>query len=65
MQDRLLNAYLASTVDEADFVTKSADFKRQIAATQESLENLGHPAPVDADATLAVFDWAQNAPELW
>ena len=38
MQDRLLNAYLTSTVEEAVYKAKSNDLKSEAAKTDEATE---------------------------
>jgi site-specific DNA recombinase len=65
MQDRLLNAYLAATVDEATYTAKSSELRDQLARVQESLDALGTIDPTCAAAALAVFDWSQNAADTW
>jgi len=65
MQDRLLNAYLAGTVDEEAFRGKSEELKREEANVQESLDQLGELGPNRGEAALATFDWAQDAAESW
>ena len=64
-QDRLLEAYLSGLVDEETFHEKSAQLRGEIAATQESLEEVRSTTPEGAEAALAVFDWSQNAAEHW
>ena len=65
MQDRLLNVYLAGGVDEPTFQTKSAELKSETMKVQEAIEGLGEVDPVRGEAALAVFDWCQNAAEVW
>ena len=45
MQDRLLNAYLAGTVEEAAYKAKSNELKADAAKTEESMEQLGDVDP--------------------
>jgi hypothetical protein len=65
MQDRLLNAYLAGTVDEAAFQSKSAELKGEAAKADETLAQLGDVDPSRGQTAVAVFDWAQHAAETW
>lgn len=65
MQDRLLNAYLAGTIDETVFQVKSAELRHEAAKAAESLDQLGEFDPGQGQAALAVFDWSQNAGEIW
>ncbi|MSR59741.1 MAG: recombinase family protein [Planctomycetaceae bacterium] len=65
MQDRLLNAYLASTVDEATFKAKSAELAHEAAKVMEVVDSLGDYDPARGDAALAIFKWSQNAAEIW
>ena len=65
MQDRLLNAYLAGTVDEEAFQAKSAELKADAARVAEELDGLGEVDPQRGKAALAVFDWSQRAAETW
>ena len=46
MQDRLLNAYLAGTVDEAIYKAKSNDLKSQAADVDESLAIVGNASGI-------------------
>ena len=65
MQDRLLNAYLAGTVDEVAYKAKSNELKAEAAKADESLAKLGDVDPARAETALALFDWTQNAAEIW
>ena len=65
MQDRLLNVYLAGGVDEPTFQTKSAELKSEALKVQKAIEALGDVDPTRGDAAIAVFDWSQNAAEIW
>ena len=57
MQDRLLNAYLAGTVDEVVYKAKSNELKSEAAKTDESLAQLGDVGPARGETALALFDW--------
>ena len=65
MQDRLLNGYLAGTIDEAAFMAKSADLKRQAEEAQRQLDEADVFDPAFGQAALAVYDFSQNLPEIW
>lgn len=65
MQDRLLNAYLAGTLDDELFRAKSAELKNEEARVRESLDRASESDPARGEAALAVFDWSQNAAEIW
>ena len=65
MQDRLLNAYLVGTVEEAVFKAKSDDLKVEVAKATEALAQLGDTAPAQGEAALALFDWTQRAADTW
>jgi hypothetical protein len=62
MQDRLLNAYLAGTVDEVVYTAKAAELK---AEADEALAQLANVDPGRAETAAALFDWTQNAAETW
>jgi site-specific DNA recombinase len=65
MQDRLLNAYLAGTVEEVVYKAKSAELKGETAKADEALGQLGDADPTRGETAVAVFDWAQRAADLW
>ncbi len=65
MQDRLLNAYLAGTVEEVVYKAKSNELKAEAAKADEALAQLGDVDPARAETALALFDWTQNAAEIW
>ena len=65
MQDRLLNAYLAGTVEEVVYKAKSNELKAEAAKADETLAQLGDVDPARAETALALFDWTQNAAEIW
>ena len=65
MQDRLLNAYLAGTVTEAAFAAKSADLKAQMDEVEKQLDDADGFDSSFGQAALAVFDFSQNAVDLW
>lgn len=65
MQDRLLNAYLAGTVEEIVYKAKSNELKSEAAKTDESLATLGDVDPARGEIALAIFDFTQNAADRW
>lgn len=65
MQDRLLNAYLAGTVDEGTYKAKASDLKVEEAKIDESLAGMGEIEAERAESALKLFDWTQNAAEIW
>lgn len=65
MQDRLLNVYLAGGVEEPTFQAKSAELKSESMKVEEAIETLCDIDSTHGDAALAVFDWCQNAAEIW
>jgi site-specific DNA recombinase len=65
MQDRLLNAYLTGTVDEAAYRAKSQELRAEAAGIQETRERLGDVDPAGGDTALRLFDWTQRAADVW
>jgi site-specific DNA recombinase len=65
MQDRLLNAYLGGTVEEAVYKAKSNELKAEAAKADEALTTLGDADPARCESALALFDWSQRASEYW
>ena len=65
MQDRLLNACLAGSIDDVTFNTKGAEFKSQQALVAESLAGVEDVDDACATTAMAVFDWSQRAADLW
>ena len=65
MQDRLLNAFLVGTIDEETLGAKQTELRDEAAQVDESLARLGDLGPADVLAALAVFDFSQNAAEIW
>src|SRR5262245_22891021 len=65
MQDRLLNAYLAGTVEEVVFSAKSNELKAEAAKTGEALAQVGDGTPTRGERALVLFDWSQRAFDLW
>ncbi len=65
MQDRLLNAYLAGSVEEVVYRSKSNELKAEATKTDETLAQLGNADPARGETALAIFDWTQKAAEQW
>ena len=65
MQDRLLNAFLAGTVEEVVYKAKSNELKSEAKKAEESLLALGDVDPARGEIALAIFDFSQNAAERW
>ncbi len=65
MQDRLLNSYLAGTIDESIFQIKSADLKSQLKDVEEQLQQVDQYDPAYGKLALTVFDFSQNLMPLW
>ena len=65
MQNRLLNAYLVGTVEEVVYKAKSNELKAEAAKADEALAQLGDVDPASADTALELFNWTQNAAEIW
>ncbi|MFH1919167.1 MAG: recombinase family protein [Planctomycetota bacterium] len=65
MQDRLLNAYLAGTMEEVIFTAKSNELKAEAAKTDEAVAQLGDVAPAHGETALALFDWSQRGAGIW
>lgn len=65
MQDRLLNAFLNGTIEEAAFAAKSEELKGELAKAQRHLEQVDRVDPSRGAAALAIFDWSQKAADDW
>jgi hypothetical protein len=65
MQERLLNAYLAGTVEEIVFKAKTAELKAEMATTTEAIDRVGAPVPTNGDGAMTIFEWSQNAADVW
>ncbi|HEY4313619.1 MAG TPA: recombinase family protein [Pirellulales bacterium] len=65
MQNRLLNAYLAGTVDEEVYKSKHHELNTEAAKAAEALARLGDVDPVREQSVLKLFDWTQRAAEVW
>lgn len=65
MNDRLLNAFLAGSIDEAAFNAKLATLRDELAQLEASLDNAPSLEPADVRAALTVFEFSQKIPEIW
>jgi hypothetical protein len=52
-------------VDEVIYQAKSNELKTEAAKTGEALAELGDVDPARAETAMALFDWTQNAAEVW
>lgn len=65
MQDRLLNACLAGTIEEGVYKATANELKAEALKNDEALSQLGDVDPAHGEAAIALFDWTQNAAEMW
>ena len=65
MKDRLLSAYLAGPVDEVTFQSKNTELDTQLREAQEALRRCGDMDARRGDKALALFDWSQQAADVW
>ncbi len=65
MQERLLNTFLAGTIDESTFSAKSVDFKAQQAEAEQQLGALPQQDLNQGENVLKAFDFSQNLVETW
>jgi len=65
MQDRLLNGYLAGSIDQQTFQIKSLDLKTQLEEVERLLDEVDKFDPACGEAALATFEFSQNLVELW
>ena len=65
MQDRLLNAYLAGTVDEGVYKAKSSELKIETSKANESIAKVEVSGPDCGPRSLSLYDWSQNAARIW
>ena len=65
MQERLLDTYLAGTLDEPRFSAKSVELRNEENVLNEQLQKIGEFDPAVGRAALAVFDFVQNAAARW
>ncbi len=65
MQGRLLNAFLAGTVEEDIYKVKSNELKVEAAKADDVLAQLGDAPSSWGETAMALFDWSQGAADLW
>ncbi len=65
MQERLLNAYLAGTIDEQALAAKQIQLRDEAATLAATLATGETLAPEDVQTALGVFEFAQNAAQIW
>ena len=65
MQERLLTAFLAGTIDEPTFTVKSADLKAQQADVEHQLAHLPKMDGDQAENALKTFEFSQNLVKIW
>jgi hypothetical protein len=65
MKDRLLNAYLTGTVDEAAYKAKSHELSMEEMRTDDTLAQLGDIEGTCMHTAMALFDWSQQADAIW
>ncbi|MCA8998374.1 MAG: recombinase family protein, partial [Planctomycetaceae bacterium] len=61
--DRLLNAFLAGSIDEPTFNAKLAALRDELAQVEQSLGEAPSLDPADVRAALAVFEFSQKIPK--
>lgn len=62
---RLLNGYLAGTIDEPAFQATSAELEREAEEAECQLDEAGNFDPSRRDTALSVFDFSQNLDGIW
>lgn len=65
MQERLLSAYLSGAVDEPTFQRKTVDLKGQLSEAEAAVEECGDLAAGRGEMALRLFDWSQQAADVW
>ncbi len=65
MKDRLLDAFLRGSVDEAAFGSKTSDLKTQIEEVERQLDGVGKVTEETRSLALSVYDFSQNLVEIW
>ncbi|MCY2932480.1 MAG: recombinase family protein [Planctomycetota bacterium] len=64
-KDRLLSAFLNGAVEEVTFQTKNLELKAQLGEVEEALHRCNDVDIAGGDKSLALFDWSQQAAEVW
>lgn len=65
MQERLLTAYLAGTIDESTLASKQTQLRDESATVATTLAACGEIDAEDVRTALGVFQFAQNAAQIW
>lgn len=65
MQQRLLDAYLAGTLDQDTYSAKSNQLKSDLKGVEESYEKVVALEHANSELGLKLFDWSQNVGDLW
>ena len=65
MQERLLNAYLAGTIDEKALAAKQTQLRDESATVAATLATDGDMDAEDVRTAIGVFQFAQNAAQIW
>lgn len=65
MQERLVNAYLAGTIDESTLAAKQIHLRDEAATVAATLATCGEVDAQDVRTALGVFQFAQNAAQIW
>ncbi len=65
MQERLLTAYLAGTIDESTLASKQTQLRDESATVVATLATCGDVDAEDVRTALGVFQFAQNAAQIW
>jgi hypothetical protein len=64
MQERLLTAYLAGTIDESTLAAKQTQLRDESATVAATLATCGEVDAEDVRTALGVFQFAQNAAQI-
>jgi site-specific DNA recombinase len=65
MQERLLTAYLAGTIDETTLAAKQTQLRDEAATVAATLATDGDMDAEDVRTAIGVFQFAQNAAQIW
>lgn len=63
--DRLLNVYLEGALEQPAFAAKQGELRAELADVERQLEERPTYDPKRGELALAVFDFMQNAVDLW
>ena len=65
IQDRLLNAYLAGTVDDDGFKAKTAELNADTVRVTKEIDAQGNVDLTRGTDVLTVYEWSQKAAKIW